>query len=196
MNSIINKLKIKPMNKAVGVHLAHGFEEIEAITIIDVLRRAEINVLVISVTGNRQVEGAHQIKLMADTLFDSVNYKKEIEMIVLPGGMPGSKNLCRHEGLNAVIHAFDELQKPLGAICAAPLVFGELGILVGKRVVCYPGFEHHLTGAEIKNEAICKDGHLFTGQGVGAALYFALMIVKHFKGEEIAYKLQKGMLVD
>lgn len=177
----------------ITVHLAEGFEEIEAITIIDVLRRAGLNVLTVSVTGNLMVKGSHHIVVKADLLFDEVDYTRG-KMIILPGGMPGAKNLSEHEGLKFQIIEYHDNGKYLAAICAAPLVFGDLGILRGKRAVCYPGYEAHLIGAEILALPYVVDNKLITGRGVGAALQFSLEIVRILAGEEKAIHLRKAML--
>jgi 4-methyl-5(b-hydroxyethyl)-thiazole monophosphate biosynthesis len=177
------------------VHLAEGFEEIEAITITDVLRRAGLNVITVSVTGNYMVKGAHNIAIKADFLFEEVDYTKG-KMIILPGGMPGSKNLNDHEGLKAHITEYQKDGKYLGAICAAPIVFGNIGILKGKKAVCYPGYESHLMGAKIDTVPYIVDGKIITGRGVGAALEFSLEIVRILVGEERAIQLRKAMLVE
>lgn len=180
--------------KKVAVHLAEGFEEIEAIGIIDVLRRAELDVQVVSVTGNLTVTGAHQVKIVADVLFEQVNYD-QTDVIVLPGGMPGASNLNAHEGLKAQIMKFDQEKKQLAAICAAPLVYGNLGILKGKQAVCYPGFEEHLKGAEVLSDAVAESGNVITGCGPGAVFEFALKIVERVVSKEKALLLAKQMLV-
>lgn len=180
--------------KKIAVHLAEGFEEIEAISIIDVLRRADFKVEIVSVSENFVVTGSHNIKIMADSLFESVNYNL-IDMIVLPGGMPGSKNLNMHQGLKNQIMDFHENGKPLGAICAAPLVFGNLGILKGKNATCYPGFEKELIGAEITGKYVEQAGTIITGKGAGVAIDFALKIVEMFKGKELADELALKMVV-
>lgn len=177
------------------VHLADGFEEIEAVTIIDVLRRAGLIVITVSVSGNRLVKGSHNIEMNADYLFEDVDYANG-EMILLPGGMPGSKNLNEHKGLKQQILEYQKDGKYLAAICAAPIVFGGLGILKGKRVVCYPGYEAHLIGAEIQTNPVLVDNNVITGRGVGAALKFSLEIVRILKGEESAIHLSKAMLVE
>jgi 4-methyl-5(b-hydroxyethyl)-thiazole monophosphate biosynthesis len=183
------------MKKKIAVHLADGFEEIEAVSIIDVLRRAELDVLVISVTGKNEVTGAHRLKVIADLLFDEVSYD-EIFMIVLPGGMPGAANLDAHEGLKLQIKQFNAKNKLLGAICAAPLVYGNLGILAGKHVVCYPGFEKYLKGAEILNIPVVESGNMITGRGPGAAIQFALKIVEKAVSVEKAVLVARQMLVE
>lgn len=180
--------------KKVAVHLAEGFEEIEAITIIDVLRRAGLNVIMVSITGQLAVNGAHDIPVVVDVLFEGVDYS-EIDMIVLPGGMPGSKNLDEHEGLRTQIKIFAEQEKLLGAICAAPLVFGNIGLLQGKDAVCYPRFEKFLEGATLKKQLVVVDGNIVTGKGVGAALKFALKIVEKLVSKEKAEELGEAMLV-
>jgi len=183
------------MDKKIAVHLANGFEEIEAISIIDVLRRADLDVVTISVTGKLEVNGAHQIKVLADELFENVDYSR-IFMIVLPGGMPGASNLNAHEGLKAQIVKFNEEKKLLAAICAAPLVYGNLGILNGKQAVCYPGFEKYLKGAEILNQPVAESGNVITGRGPGAAIQLALKLVEKLVSVEKAELLASQMLVE
>lgn len=180
--------------KKIAVQLAEGFEEIEAITIIDVLRRAEFEVVVISITEKLVVTGAHNIKIIADQLFENTNYKT-IDMIVLPGGMPGAVNLNNHTGLKKEIIEFNKKGKQLGAICAAPLVLGELGILKNKNATCYPGFENRLEGAKTTENNIELAENVITGKGAGVAMEFALKIVEMFKGKEFADELGAKMIV-
>jgi 4-methyl-5(b-hydroxyethyl)-thiazole monophosphate biosynthesis len=182
------------MKKKIAVHLADGFEEIEAITIIDVLRRAGLDVVVVSVTGKTEVDGSHQIRVVADAVFETVNYD-EIDMIVLPGGMPGAANLDAHTSLKHHIRKFAAEGKQLAAICAAPLVFGNLGILEGKQAVCYPGFENYLKGAEVLQVPVVEAGNIVTGRGPGVAIQFALKIVEKAVSVEKAELLARQMLV-
>jgi len=179
----------------VAVPLASGFEEIEAVCIIDVLRRAEIEVKVISTTGKLEVTGSHNIKLMSDILFEHVNFEK-IDMLVLPGGMPGANNLKNHVGLQKQILNFNKNGKPLGAICAAPLVFGNLGILKNKTATCYPGFEKQLLGAKVTGKSVEVSEKIITGKGAGVAIEFALKIVEILKGKELSDELAKKMIVE
>jgi 4-methyl-5(b-hydroxyethyl)-thiazole monophosphate biosynthesis len=179
--------------KSIFVHLADGFEEIEAITIIDVLRRSGLNVVTLSISDKLMVNGAHKIGVEADLLFKNADYK-QADMIVLPGGMPGAKNLSEHEGLNFQLKKFFEEGKLLGAICAAPMVLGKLGILKGKKVVCYPGFENYLHGAIIKEEPVVTDGNIITGRGPGAAMQFSYEIVRLLKDEQNVAELREAML--
>ena len=175
------------------VHLAEGFEEIEAVTIIDVLRRAEIETIVVSVSGHPEVEGAHGLKIRADRLFEDIDYE-EVDMIVLPGGMPGAANLKDHIGLrNKIIQLHGE-DKLLGAICAAPMVFGALGLLEGEKATCYPGFEAHLTDADVTGNNVEVSNKIITGKGPGAAMEFALKIIEIVKGKDVADDLSSKLI--
>lgn len=178
----------------IAVPLAEGFEEIEAVSIIDVLRRAEIEVTVISITGKSEVTGSHNIKIITDQLFEDVNFE-DFNMIVLPGGIPGAINLKNHAGLQKHILDFHKRDKHLGAICAAPLVFGNLGILKNETATCYPGFENELKGAKVTGENVEISGQFVTGKGAGVAINFALKIVEMLKGENLAADLAKKMIL-
>jgi len=179
----------------IAVFLANGFEEIEAVSIIDVLRRANLEVTIISITGKTEVKGSHNIVINAELLFEDVNFNK-VDMIVLPGGMPGAKNLNNHEGLKKQIIQFNQAGKPLAAICAAPLVYGQLGILKGKKATCFPGFEDYLMNANITNSKTQVDGNIITGKGAGVAIDFALKIVEMLRGKDIAHELAQRMIAD
>jgi 4-methyl-5(b-hydroxyethyl)-thiazole monophosphate biosynthesis len=181
------------MNK-IAVQLAEGFEEIEAVSIIDVLRRAEIDVTVVSTTKKLEVTGSHNITVIADQFFEEVSFN-EINMIVLPGGIPGAINLKNHTGLLEQILDFHKKGKPLGAICAAPLVLGKLGILKNKVATCYPGFEEQLLGTTSTGNNVEIDDKIITGKGAGVAVQFALKIVELFKGKELADELASKMIV-
>nr|WP_321485232.1 DJ-1 family glyoxalase III [uncultured Draconibacterium sp.] len=180
--------------KKITVHLADGFEEIEAISIIDVLRRAGFHVTIVSMNKSMEVNGAHEITVKADVLFEDLDYDN-IDMIVLPGGMPGAANLKAHSGLREQILNFNDMKKPLAAICAAPMVFGNLGLLKEKQATCYPGFEDELHGAIITGEAVAEAGNIITGKGAGVAIKFALKIVEKFNGKEVADDLGAKMIV-
>jgi 4-methyl-5(b-hydroxyethyl)-thiazole monophosphate biosynthesis len=180
--------------KKIAVHLAEGYEEIEAISIIDVLRRADLNVTIISITENLVVKGSHGINIFADKLFKEVDYEL-IDMMILPGGMPGAANLNEHLGLREQILNFNESKKMLAAICAAPLVFGNLGILKNKKATCYPGYENQLHGAIATGENIEVSENIITGKGAGVAIDFALKIVEILKNKKFADELGKKMIV-
>lgn len=178
----------------VGVYLAEGFEEIEAVSIIDVLRRAEISVKVISVSGKLEVTGAHHIKLVADELIEDIQ-AEDFGMLILPGGMPGTTNLLACKILQKQVSDFNSQNKLLGAICAAPMVLGQWGILKNRQATCFPGFEKYLTGASVSAEAVVVSGNVVTGRGAGVALAFALKIVEILKGKSVSENLAQKMLV-
>lgn len=175
--------------KKVAVLLADGFEEIEALTAVDLLRRASIYVNTVSITDDYMVHGAHGINVHTEDLFEEVNFVG-YDMIVLPGGMPGTTNLEEHAGVRRVIADFMESGKYVAAICAAPSILGGMGLLKGKRATCYPSFESKLAGAVIGKTPVVHDGNLITSRGMGTAIDFALKLVEVMtdkaKAEELA----------
>ena len=173
---------------------ADGFEEIEAPTTVDVLRRAGMNVEIVSVTPDEIVVGAHNVSILCDVNFENCDFF-DAELLFLPGGMPGAATLDKHEGLRKLILSFVEKGKPVAAICAAPMVLGKLGLLKGKKATCYPGFEQYLEGAECVKEHVVRDGNIITGMGPGAAMEFALDIVDLLAGKEKVDELVEAMCV-
>lgn len=153
------------------VLLAEGFEEIEALTPVDMMRRAGLEVKTVGIDG-KTVKGSHGISVIADATPDEIDLKK-VEMAVFPGGMPGSLNLDASEYTDKVISAVTENGGRLSAICAAPLIFGRRGILQGKKATCFPGFENELLGAEILEAPFVTDGNITTGRGMEYSLPFA-----------------------
>ena len=180
--------------KNIFVFLAEGFEEIEALTPVDVLRRAGLSVQTVSVMDEQIVAGAHGVPVLADKMFAEIN-PEDAEMILLPGGLPGATNLDAHEGLGQMIQDFAKEEKPLAAICAAPLVFGNRGLLQGKKATCYPGFETYLQGAEYTAALVERDGNFITGKGPGAAMEFAFAIVEKYCGIDKVNELKQGMMI-
>ena len=180
--------------KTIFVFLAEGFEEIEALTPVDVLRRAGLSVQTVSIMDEQVVAGAHGVPVLADVMFADVN-PEDAEMILLPGGLPGATNLDAHEGLGQMIQDFAKEEKPLAAICAAPLVLGNRGLLQGKKATCYPGFETYLQGAEYTAALVEKDGNIITGKGPGAAMEFAFAIVEKYCGIDKVNELKQGMMI-
>ena len=176
------------------VHLAHGFEEVEALTSVDIMRRAGLDAHLVSMGDDILVEGSHGIVVKADFMFDDVDYSK-CEMIVLPGGLPGAHNLRDHHGLRQEIKTFAEEGKGLAAICAAPLVFGDLGILEGRKATIYPGMEEELKGAESLDFPVVRDMNIITSQGPATAMKFAIALVSYFKGKEVAEELEEDLLM-
>ena len=176
----------------VYIFLANGFEEIEGLTVVDLLRRANIDITMISITGELSIIGSHQIVIKADALFENVDFA-DADMLVLPGGMPGTKQLSGHEGLDRLLKNFSSKGKKISAICAAPSVLGSKGLLKGKKATCYPGFEDTLLGAHIKNDAVVTDGNFTTSKGLGTAIDFSLALIKNLKSEAEAANIAKSI---
>jgi 4-methyl-5(b-hydroxyethyl)-thiazole monophosphate biosynthesis len=181
--------------KKVLIHFANGFEEVEAITPVDVLRRAGCEVITVSVTGKKEVTSTRGVTVLADKLFVEADYE-QADLILLPGGQPGSDNLNRHEGLKEQIRKFHKQGKMIAAICAAPLVLGSTGVLKGKKATCYPGVESQLIGATCTGNAVEVDGNVITGKGPGAAMKFSIMLVERLVGKAKADELKKAMIVE
>lgn len=177
----------------VCIFLAEGFEEVEALTVVDLLRRADVEVVMASVDGKTDVTGAHGICVKADAAAETVNYD-EMDMLVLPGGMPGTLNLGKNEIVCRQVTAFAENGKLLGAICAAPSVLGSLGILHGREAVCYPGFEEKLEGAKVSFGPVKTDGNVITSRGLGTAIAFAGAIIEKLAGKEAADSVLTGII--
>lgn len=179
--------------KQISVFLADGFEEIEGLTVVDILRRAGLRVDTVSITGERIIRGSHQIDVQADCLFEEMDFS-ESDMLVLPGGMPGTRNLMNHKGLQELLRAYHEKGRYIAAICAAPSVFGRLGFLKGRRACCYPSFEEKLEGAEVVQEPVSVDGHIITSRGMGTAIPFALKLTALLCGEEKADEISRSII--
>ena len=180
------------MSKAC-IFLADGFEEIEGLTVVDILRRAGVEIHMVSITGETKVTGSHGIEIKCDTCIGQENFS-ETELFVLPGGMPGTKNLGACKALTELLTASFEAGKQLAAIWAAPSVLGDLGILKGKKACCYPGFEEHLTGAQVVFDQVAQDGNVTTSRGMGTAIPFALSLVSQMVSEEKAQELAQSII--
>ena len=165
----------------VYVLLAEGFEAIEALTPVDVLRRANIDVMTAGI-GGEVVCGAHGIPVVCDTTVEQIPYDS-INGIVLPGGMPGTTNLQEDEKVGEMIDFCMDNDRMIAAICAAPMILGELGLLSGRAAVCFPGFESNLHGADISDAAVATSDNIITSRGAGTALEFAAAIVDYLTGE-------------
>lgn len=163
--------------------LANGFEEIEAITIIDILRRAEKEVITVGI-GDNIIRGAHGMVVVADMQDNMIELDDKLEMIFLPGGMPGTLNLERSAVVQSAIDYCVENDKYIAAICAAPSILGHKGILDGKKACCYPGFEQELKGADVNYDAVNADGKIVTSRGAGTAIKLALKLVELFTSPE------------
>lgn len=176
------------------VFLATGFEEVEAIGTVDVMRRAGIDAQTVSITAERMVKGAHGVGIEADILLADADFA-DADALVLPGGMPGSNNLNDCDPLREALLNQHRQGKTIAAICAAPLVLGGLGLLKGKKATCYPSFEQTLLGAEATNEAAVVDGNIITGKGPGLVFDFALAVVKALRGNAVAEEVAAGLLL-
>ena len=175
------------------VFLADGFEEIEGLTVVDILRRAGADTQTVSVMGRKEITGSHRITLQADLVFEETSFE-DGTLFVLPGGMPGTKHLGAHEGLTSLLKKAAAEGKRVAAICAAPSVLGDLGLLEGKHAVCYPGFEDRLKGAQVEFTPVVTDGNITTSRGMGTAIPFALSLAVQLTGTEKAEELAKGII--
>lgn len=175
------------MNK-ICVFLAPGFEEIEALTVVDLLRRTQLDTIMVSITDDRQVTGSHHIEVTADALLADIDFDS-VTMLVLPGGMPGTTNLEACAPLMAQVEKFDRAGRDISAICAAPSILGHRGMLRGRNACSFPDFESHLEGAEVTRNPVEVSGHIITARGMGCAVDFALAIVAKLKGNAEAEAL-------
>lgn len=173
------------------VFFAPGFEEIEALATVDVLRRAGLETQTVGVTA-KEITGAHGITVQTDRVIAQIS-EDDPEAVVLPGGMPGTLNLEKcPEVCNMTRRAYEN-GRIVAAICAAPSVLGHLGLLQGKKATCYPGFESELTGAEKVPQGVCRDGRIITANGAGNAIAFGLEIVRAFCGDAAAEHIAAAM---
>lgn len=172
--------------------MAEGFEEVEALTVVDLLRRANIDTDMVSISSDKNVSGAHGISIQADYTIEEFSLSS-YDMIVLPGGMPGTLHLTENKIVQDAVLQFDQQKKLIAAICAAPSMLGNLGILRGKRAVCYPGFEECLKGAELTGNPVEADGHVITSKGIGTAISFSLVLIEMLTDKETAQKIQTAI---
>ena len=176
----------------VYVFMADGTEEVEALTVIDLLRRAKVEVVTVSVMKEKKIISSHNIGIEADELYGRSDYM-DGDMIVLPGGMPGTTHLKNHEELRNVLFAYKDAGKYLAAICAAPSVYGWNGMLEGKKATCYPGFEEELEGAVATGEGVVTDGQFITSKGLGTAIDFSLELITLLVNKETAENIANAV---
>ena len=181
--------------KRVSVLLADGFEEVEALTVVDLLRRAKVYVDTVSIMDDYTVRGSHGINVQTEDLFDEVNFA-EFDRIVLPGGMPGTTNLKAHSGVRKIVKEFADEGKYVAAICAAPTILADLGLLKGKRVTCYPAMEKEIPGAVITRAPVTVDGTIITSRGVGTAIDFALELIQTLEGREKTEEIAESIVYE
>jgi 4-methyl-5(b-hydroxyethyl)-thiazole monophosphate biosynthesis len=172
----------------IAVFFAEGFEEIEALTVVDICRRSGIDVDMVSVTGDKTVMGSHRISVNVDKLFSEAEFGG-YDMLVLPGGLKGTQGLEAHTGLMERIDEFYKNGKYIAAICAAPSIFGHRGILKGRNACCYPSFESHLEGAKVTAGPVEISDNVVTSRGMGTAVDFGLVITGIFCGQQAAEKM-------
>ena len=176
----------------VYVFLANGFEEVEALAPVDILRRADVDVKTVGV-GSEIIRGAHGIPVITDLDANEIELNENIEMIVLPGGMPGTVNLEKNENVQKAIDYCIDNNKYISAICAAPSILGHKGILDGKTVTCFPGFEKELGKANYSHELVVNDGKITTARGAGAAIKFGLKLVELLVSKEKSEALEASL---
>ncbi len=175
-----------------AIFLADGFEEIEALTVVDICRRCGLALDMVSVKDTLEVTGSHQIPVRADKVFSDIT-PEDYDMLILPGGQPGTRNLEAFEPLMAALDRFHAKSKGLAAICAAPSIFGHRGYLQGRNATCYPGVEPQLAGADAKGTPVEISDHIITGRGMGTAIDFALAIAARYAGEAKAEEVARGI---
>lgn len=189
---IVYQKKENRMSK-IGIFMADGCEEIEGLTVVDIVRRAGMEIETISITDKAEVTSSHKVTFKTDTTKADADFDS-YDGIVLPGGMPGTLNLGADETVDKVIREFAAAGKLVSAICAAPSVLGQAGLLEGKKATCHPGFEDKLLGATWLEEPVVVDGNIITSRGMGTAIAFALEIVKYFTDNEMVEKIKTGLV--
>ena len=177
--------------KTVALFLTTGFEETEALTTVDILRRGGVVVTTVSLIDSIEVVSKNKISVRADAMFDAVK-DENFDMLVLPGG---TLEIKKHEGLQELIKKYHTENKLIGAICAAPAALGKAGILAGKTAVCYPGLESHLTGAKIGSNIVETDGNITTAKGPAVTPFFALKLLEILEGKSMADEVAEGFLI-
>ena len=175
--------------------LAEGLEEVECLAVVDVLRRSEVDVTMVSITGAMEVTGSHGIRFMADALFEEVN-PNVADVLFLPGGMPGTNNLKAHEGLREAIERANKQGRRVAAICAAPSVLGSMGLLKGRTATCYPGFEEQLTGVSYTSQGVVTDGAVTTARGLGYALDLGIELLSLLTSRENGQAVKDAIQYD
>ena len=183
------------MSKKVYIFLADGFEDIEGLTVVDLLRRAEIEIHTVSIKNTKEVQTAHGISLLTDKVFGEVDFS-DADMLVLPGGMPGTKYLAGYKPLTELLTEFYDDGRKIAAICAAPSVFSGLGFLKGRRATAYPSFMDVIErdGARTSTDSVVVDGNVTTSCGLGTAVDFALSIITQLEGEEKAQEIAESVV--
>lgn len=173
--------------------ISNGTEEVEALIPVDVLRRAGVEIFIVSTTGQQIVTTAHGVNIVADAMIEDI-CTDDADLLMIPGGLPGAENLCNHPLVREAIKKQYDAGKLVAAICAGPMIFGSLGISEGKRCTCYPGFEDYLTGATYTGELVTVDGNVITGEGPAATFCYAYTLCEMLCGKATAEALKEGMM--
>ena len=179
------------MSKAV-VFFAEGTEECEALLVVDLLRRAKVEVTVASASGSREIVSSHKVHITADALAEEVDYS-DVDMVVLPGGIPGTPNLAANKTVTDTCVSFAKNGKKVAAICAAPSVLASLGLLEGRKATAHAGFQDKLAGAEVLDTEVVVDGNITTSYGLGGAIPFALELVRQRAGQAEADRIRNAI---
>lgn len=177
----------------VYIFFADGLEEIEGLTVVDLMRRAGIDIDIVSMNDTLKVTGSHNITLQADIMLDNIS-PADADMFVLPGGLPGTTHLAESKTLAKILNEAHSNGKYIAAICAAPSVLGGLGLLKGKKATCYPGFEEKLEGALCQSQNVVTDGNIITSRGMGTAIEFSAELIKHLKDAQTARELVHSIM--
>lgn len=175
------------------IFLAPGYEELEMMSVADILRRCSISLDIVSITDSLEVAGAHDITIKADKLFSEADFETA-QMIILPGGIPGTPNLLAYTPLTDKIREFAAQGKWLSAVCAAPTVFASLGLLNGIKATCYPSHIPNLTGAEYVEENVVTDGIFITSRGAGTSIAFAAAIAERFTDKDSVNQVLQSII--
>lgn len=196
VSGIMEKNERKKNMAKIIMFMADGCEEVEALMTVDLIRRAGLEISMVSVSGNQMINGSHGIVMKADEMFESADYS-DCEMLILPGGLVGTNNLKAHKGVNEKLAEFNQAGKMVAAICAAPTALAAAGVMKGKKATCYPGMSDGLTenGCAYEDVPVVVSENSITGRSLGAAVDFASAIITHFSGEEAAEKVKKAIVV-
>lgn len=178
------------------VLMAEGFEEVEALTVVDYLRRTGIDAVMVSTGKELQVTGAHGVKVQADIMIDDIKDPLEKRGVFLPGGLPGATNLRDDQRVIDLVSRMDQGGKMIAAICAAPIVLAKAGIIDGRKMTSYPGFRKDLVGSIYKEDIVVRDRNMITSRGPATAVYIALEIIQYLQGDEKLRELKKAILLD
>lgn len=176
--------------------LADGFEEVEALTPVDYLRRMSVEVEMVSLKDELYVKGSHGIEVKANKTLDDIKEFNTYSGVIIPGGLPGATNLRDDDRVIKIVREFNEKKKLVAAICAGPIVLQRAGIIKGRNITSYPGFDKDLVDANYKEDIVVQDGNIITARGPAAAIYFAIKISEYLKGEEKTKELRRAILLD